>query len=143
MMRVNQANWNARTPIQVSSAFYGLDGRVNCADWFADFEWTDLGELPGRDVVHLQRHLGTETVVFTERGARTVGLDISGESIKQARRIAVEQDADVEYIQSNVYDAVAALGGRTFDVVYTGKGPGPLGRCSGRTVACRWGDLRR
>ena len=101
------------------------------------------GELPGRDVVHLQRHLGTETVVFAERGARTVGLDISGESIKQARRIAVEQDADVEYIQSNVYDAVAALGGRTFDVVYTGKGPGPLGRCSGRTVACRWGDLRR
>jgi SAM-dependent methyltransferase len=122
MMRLNQANWDARTPIHVSSAFYGLDGSVNCADWFADFEWTDLGELAGRDVVHLQCHLGTETVVFAERGARTVGLDISGESTKQARRIAAEQGADVEYIQSNVYDAVASLGGRTFDVVYTGKG---------------------
>jgi hypothetical protein len=46
MMRVNQANWDARTPIHVNSAFYGLEGSVNCADWFADFEWTDLGELP-------------------------------------------------------------------------------------------------
>jgi 2-polyprenyl-3-methyl-5-hydroxy-6-metoxy-1,4-benzoquinol methylase len=96
MMRVNQANWDARTPIHVSSRFYGLDGTVNSADWFADFEWTDLGELAGRDVVHLQCRLGTETVVFAERGARTVGLDISSEWIKQARRIAAEQGADVE-----------------------------------------------
>jgi SAM-dependent methyltransferase len=73
-------------------------------------------------VVHLQCHLGTETVVFAERGARTVGLDISPESIRQARRIAAERCADMEYVQSNVYDASAALGGRTFDVVYTGKG---------------------
>lgn len=29
--------------------------------------------------------LGAETVVFAKRGARTVGLDISRESIKQAR----------------------------------------------------------
>lgn len=122
MMRVNQANWDARTPIHVGSRFYGLDGTVNSADWFADFEWTDLGELAGRDVVHLQCHLGTETVAFAERGARTVGLDISPESIKQARRIAAEHGADVEYVQSNVYDAAAALTGRTFDVVYTGKG---------------------
>ena len=82
----------------MSSAFYGLDGSVNSVDWFADFEWTDLGELAGCAVVHLQCHLGTETVVFAERGARTVGLDISGESIKQARRIAAEQGADVEYV---------------------------------------------
>jgi hypothetical protein len=87
MMRVNQANWDARTPIPVSSRFYGLNGTVRSADWFADFEWTDLGELGGRDVMHLQCHLGTETVVFAERGARTVGLDISPESIKRARRL--------------------------------------------------------
>ncbi len=29
---------------------------------------------------------------------------------------------DVEYVHANVYDAVEALGGRRFDVVYTGKG---------------------
>ena len=35
MMHVNQANWDARTPIHVGSRFYGLDGTVNSADWFA------------------------------------------------------------------------------------------------------------
>ncbi|MGH3548426.1 MAG: hypothetical protein ACRDQU_10010 [Pseudonocardiaceae bacterium] len=54
--------------------------------------------------------------MFAERGARTVGMDISPESIKQASRIAAAQCADVEYVQSNVYDAAAVLAGRTFDV---------------------------
>jgi hypothetical protein len=29
----------------VRSGFYGLDGTVSFADWFADFEWMDPGEL--------------------------------------------------------------------------------------------------
>lgn len=78
MVLANQANWDARTPIHVASEFYGLDGSRTAEDWFAPFEWTDLGELTGRDVLHLQCHLGTETAAFAERGAaRTVGLDFS------------------------------------------------------------------
>lgn len=42
--------------------------------------------------------------------------------MRQAGRIAVERCADVEHVQSTVYDAVTALGGRMFDVVYMGKG---------------------
>jgi SAM-dependent methyltransferase len=122
MIKANQANWDARTPIHVSSAFYGMDGTRGEADWFADFEWTDLGDLAGRDVVHLQCHLGTETIAFAARGACTVGLDFSAESITQARHFAAGRNADVEYVWSDVYDAVPGLGGRQFDVVYTGKG---------------------
>lgn len=122
MIRANEANWNARTAIHERSAFYGLDGSRRPADWFADFEWTDLGELAGRDVAHLQCHLGAETLAFAERGANTVGLDFSAESVTAARRVAESAGVAVEYVQANVYDAVPALGGRTFDVVYTGKG---------------------
>jgi SAM-dependent methyltransferase len=121
-MRANEANWNARTPIHVASRFYGLDGARRATDWFAPFEWTDLGPLAGRDLLHLQCHLGTETVAFAEAGAKTVGLDLSGESVAQARVIAQRAGADIDYVRSNVYDAVDALGGRRFDVVYTGKG---------------------
>ena len=90
--------------------------------WFAPFEWEDLGEVAGRDVVHLQCHLGTETIAFARRGARTIGLDISGASVAAARDIAAEADCAVDYVRANVYDAVDALGGRRFDVIYTGKG---------------------
>lgn len=122
MIEANRANWDARTPIHVASEFYGLDGSRPAAGWFAGYEWADLPEPAGADVLHLQCHLGTETIAFAERGARTVGLDLSGESVREARRLAADRGLDIEYVRADVYDAVAALGGRTFDVVYTGKG---------------------
>jgi SAM-dependent methyltransferase len=122
MMRANQANWDARTPIHEASAFYGLDGTRTSFDWFAPFEWDDLGEVRDRDVLHLQCHLGTETIAFAQRGARTTGLDVSGRSVRAADRIARRAGVDVTYVESNVYDAVEALRDRRFDVVYTGKG---------------------
>jgi SAM-dependent methyltransferase len=122
MMSANQANWDARTPVHLASRFYGLDRDLDPARWFASFEWDDLGELAGRDVLHLQCHLGTETIAFAQRGARAVGLDFSEASVAAANGIAEKAGLDVTYVQANVYDAVAALGGRQFDVVYTGKG---------------------
>ncbi|MEX2970382.1 class I SAM-dependent methyltransferase [Streptomyces sp. C184] len=123
MVLANQANWDARTPVHVASAFYGLDGSRTAEDWFAPFEWTDLGDLTGREVLHLQCHLGTETAAFAERGAaHTVGLDFSAAAVAQARRLAAEAGRDVEFVRSDVHRAVEALGGRQFDVIYTGKG---------------------
>ncbi|MFD4408056.1 class I SAM-dependent methyltransferase [Streptomyces sp. NPDC058476] len=122
MMRANQANWDARTPVHLASRFYGLDGKLDPSRWFAAFEWEDLGELAGLDMLHLQCHLGTETIAFAERGARAVGLDISEASVAAATDIAARAGADVSYVRANVYDAVEALDGRQFDVIYTGKG---------------------
>ncbi|KUM73317.1 class I SAM-dependent methyltransferase [Streptomyces curacoi] len=122
MMSANQANWDARTPVHLASRFYGLDQDLDPARWFASFEWDDLGELAGRDVLHLQCHLGTETIAFAQRGARAVGLDFSAASVAAANGIARRAGLDVTYVQANVYDAVEALDRRRFDVVYTGKG---------------------
>jgi SAM-dependent methyltransferase len=114
------ANWDERTPIHVASKFYDVDNRAP-ESWFDDYEWADLGDLTGRDVLHLQCHLGTETAAFARRGARSVvGLDLSAAAIREARRLAA--GSAIEYVQANVYDAERALGDRTFDVVYTGKG---------------------
>jgi SAM-dependent methyltransferase len=114
-----EANWDERTPIHVASRFYDVGGKPP-AEWFADYEWADLGDLTGKDVLHLQCHLGTETAAFASRGARrVVGLDLSGAAVAEARRLAT---APLSYVQANVYDAPAALNGDRFDVVYTGKG---------------------
>lgn len=121
MIVANQANWDARVPTHIGSAFYGLHDTAS-RHWFAPFEWADLGDLSGLDVIHLQCHLGTETVEFAARGAETVGLDFSGEALAEARRIAERAGRCVTYVHANVYDAVRAVGGRRFDVVYTGKG---------------------
>ncbi|MFI9723296.1 class I SAM-dependent methyltransferase [Streptomyces sp. NPDC052396] len=123
MLRANAANWDARTPVHVASEFYGLDGSRTAEDWFAPFEWEDLGPLRDRRVLHLQCHLGTETQAFAERGAlRTVGLDFSAASVAQARRLAAEAGRRVEFVLADVHDAQQVLRGQEFDVVYTGKG---------------------
>ncbi|MFC0627345.1 class I SAM-dependent methyltransferase [Kribbella deserti] len=119
MVAANEANWDARAPIHAGSEFYAQPARY----WFADYEWNDLGDLNRRDVLHLQCHLGTETIAFAQAGAaEVVGLDLSARSVQEARRIAAKAGADVSYVHANVYDAVEALGGQRFDVVYTGKG---------------------
>jgi SAM-dependent methyltransferase len=118
MVTANEADWDARAPLHAASAFYDRPAEY----WFADYEWEDLGPLAGRDVLHLQCHLGTETIAFARRGARVTGLDLSQRSLVEARRIAGDAELDVEYVHSDVYDAVGALGGRQFDIVYTGKG---------------------
>lgn len=114
MIRANEANWDARTPIHVASEFYAQEP----AAWFAQHEWDDLGELAGREVAHLQCHIGSETRALAERGARVTGLDLSAASIEAARA----DSPGVDYVHADVLAAVDALGAERFDVVYTGKG---------------------
>ncbi|MGH3761959.1 class I SAM-dependent methyltransferase [Actinophytocola sp.] len=121
MIAANRANWDARAPIHVSSAFYGLDGTRPAESWFAPYEWEDLGDLRGTRLLHLQCHLGTETVAFAARGAEVTGLDFSEVSLAHARRLAGERGLAIDYVQADVHDAVEATG-TGFDVVYTGKG---------------------
>src|SRR5207245_4013468 len=68
---------------------------------------------------------GTDTVAWARRGARVVGLDFSSVALAAAGRLSDRCALDVEWIRSDVYDAVIAVGGRQFDVVYTGVGALP------------------
>ncbi|HEV7421238.1 MAG TPA: class I SAM-dependent methyltransferase, partial [Mycobacterium sp.] len=82
-----------------------------------------LGRLDGRDVVHVQCHIGSDTVSLARLGARsTVGLDFSPAALDAARALARRAHADVRFVEADVYDAVEALGEQCCDVVYTGVG---------------------
>lgn len=116
MMRANEENWDCRTPVHVASRFYAQEP----AYWFSPYEWEDLGDLEGRELLHLQCHIGADTVEFARRGARVTGVDISAESLGQARKIAAEHDVDVEFVHANVYDI--SFPPERFEIVYTAKG---------------------
>ena len=90
MVAANEADWDARAPLHAASRFYSQPAEY----WFADYEWADLGPLDGRDVLHLQCHLGTETIAFARRGARVTGLDLSRKSLEEARQIAADAEQD-------------------------------------------------
>ncbi|MDR1807142.1 MAG: class I SAM-dependent methyltransferase [Propionibacteriaceae bacterium] len=78
--------------------------------------------VAGLDLLHLQCSIGTDTLSWARLGARATGLDFSGEAITTAQRLAAEAGLPVEFVESNVYDAVATLGAQRFDIVYSSEG---------------------
>ena len=74
-------------------------------------------------MVHLQCHIGTDTLSLARLGARSVtGLDFSLPALEAAIRLARECGAIIDYVESELYDAVGVLGTGRFDLVYTGIG---------------------
>ena len=80
-----------------------------------------IPRLDGLDLVHLQCHIGTDTLGLARRGARCTGVDLSSRSLEIARDLAARAGEDIRYVEANVLDAAAAVGERV-DVVYTSIG---------------------
>jgi 2-polyprenyl-3-methyl-5-hydroxy-6-metoxy-1,4-benzoquinol methylase len=118
----NLARWDEATPLHASSDFYDLDGFRAGRDDIRPFEFAELGPVAGLELIHLQCHLGTDTLSWARHGARVVGLDFSPRSIEIARRLALECGLAAEFVCADVYDTAKVIGDRTFDVVYTGIG---------------------
>lgn len=123
-LNVNRANWDARAEVHVGPGGYNLDAFAD-PGWLSQvvrFDLPRLGDINGLDGVHLQCHIGTDTVSLARLGARMTGVDLSPASLRHARALAERAGADIDYVESDVYSAPEALGGRRFDLVYTGVG---------------------
>ena len=122
-LAVNRANWNERVPIHAASAFYDLPGFVAGKGVLRDFELDEVGDVVGKKLLHLQCHMGQDTLSWARRGAVVTGLDFSEKAVQAARTLAEQVGAaDSSFVMADVYGAVEALGGQTFDIVYTGLG---------------------
>lgn len=121
----NRAMWDERVPIHAASRFYDQDGFRKGGGDVNAFEAAEVGDVTGKRLVHLQCHMGQNTLSWARRGAaEVVGLDFSEPAVATARGLAADlglQDR-ASFVAADVYDAREALGGRTFDIVYTGLG---------------------
>jgi SAM-dependent methyltransferase len=122
---VNRANWDERAAAHAASVGYGLDRFRSDPGHLSDvvrFDLPLLGDVAGLDGVHLQCHIGTDTISLGRLGARMTGLDFSSASLAEARQLAEETGSGVEFVESDVYAAVDVLGAGRFDLVFTGVG---------------------
>jgi SAM-dependent methyltransferase len=123
--QVNRRVWDERAPAHAASPDYALERFIADPHYLSTvvrFDLPLLGDVRGARGVHLQCHIGTDTISLARLGARMTGLDFSGASLEQARRLAAATDADVPFVQAECYDAVRELGREAFDLVYTGIG---------------------
>ena len=80
-----------------------------------------LGDLTGLDAVHLQCHIGTDTLSLARLGARVTGVDFSPSALAVARGLARDCGIDANFVDSELYATPNVLG-PDFDLVYTGVG---------------------
>jgi SAM-dependent methyltransferase len=122
---LNRASWDERAPAHAASSDYAVDRFASDPGHLSEvvrFDLPLLGDIAGLRGVHLQCHIGTDTVSLGRLGADMTGLDFSPASLAEARRIAGLAGADVRFVEAEVYDARGALGPEPFDLVYTGIG---------------------
>ncbi|MCM4083731.1 class I SAM-dependent methyltransferase [Paractinoplanes hotanensis] len=120
---VNRAAWDDRAAAHAASSDYKVQRFADPGHLSAvvRFDVPLLGDISGLRGVHLQCHIGTDTVSLSRLGATMTGVDFSPKSLDEARRIAELAGQDVRFVQSDVYDAVDAVGDG-YDLVYTGVG---------------------
>ena len=145
---VNRRMWDERAPAHAAAPEYGLARFASDPDHLSDvvrFDRPRLGDISGLRGVHLQCHIGTDTVSLSRLGARMSGLDFSAAAISVADDLAKNAGADIDFHVADVYDSVEVLGAGGYDLVFTGIGA--LGwlpdmerwaRSGGRPAPTRW-----
>ena len=119
---LNRGHWDELVPIHLHGAFHDVPGFLAGRSTLRPFELSELGPVAGSTLLHAQCHFGLDTLSWAREGATVTGFDFSSIAIAAARDLAARAGLEAEFVQADVYDAVEALGGRTFDVVYTGIG---------------------
>ena len=122
---VNRANWDERVPAHAASPDYGVDEYLTDPAFLSHvvrFDLPLLGDISGQRGVHLQCHIGTDTISLARLGASMTGVDYSGPAVRQARALAEQTGADATFVESDVYEAANAVGRDAFDFVFTGVG---------------------
>lgn len=125
LLLVNRANWDERAPAHAASSDYAFSRFASDPSYLSEdvtFDRPRLGSIAGLRGVHLQCHIGTDTVSLARLGARMSGLDFSAASLVEARRLASLAGADVDFYEADVYLADQVLGRGVFDLVFTGVG---------------------
>ncbi len=122
----NAEFWNAMAGAHggEGDAYYDLDALVAGQSSLSDAEEEalalavgDASDLSDLDVLHVQCHLGMDSISMARRGARVTGVDFSSVAVQRARELAQRSGVDVTFVEGDSTALPLSLKGR-FDVAY-------------------------
>jgi len=114
-LAATRARWDERADMHLRSRGYDLEGWLRDARGPTSWEAQAVGDVAGLRLLHLQRHLGLDTLAWARAGARVTGLDFSPAARDIATRAGLAGRAG--FVCAEVYSAVRGLGHATFDLV--------------------------
>lgn len=118
----NRARWDALAEVHGQDDYYDAEALVGGADSLSEREDAAVreavGDVAGLDVLHLQCHIGFDSISLARRGARVTGADFSPASLAKARDLAARAGVEAEFVEADATALPAELHGR-FDLVYS------------------------
>lgn len=132
---VNRRYWDAMAAVHGNGtdAYYDVDALAAGTSSMLKAEEAAVreavGDVRGLHVLHVQCHIGFDSVTLARAGARVTGVDLSPASVEKARTVAEQCGVDVEFVEGDSTALPESLHGR-FDLAYATIG-----------VTCWIGDL--
>ncbi|MBO0880747.1 MAG: class I SAM-dependent methyltransferase [Mycobacterium sp.] len=130
-LAANRANWDDRADVHARSTMYDVEGFLadpTAISWVVRNDLSVLAPfipdtgVKGRSLLHLQCHIGTDTVSWARLGAVNVhGIDLSPNSLRHAAGIAQADGREITWIEGDVRFA-STLIHRRFDTIVTSTG---------------------
>ncbi|HSM71408.1 MAG TPA: class I SAM-dependent methyltransferase [Anaerolineales bacterium] len=117
-LSANRKHWDRWTDEHEKSPFYDLDGFKAGKDRLRSIELSELGDVSGKSLLHLQCHFGMDTLAWARRGAVVTGADLSEKSIALAKSLSEELNIPAKFVCSDIYQLPENLSGE-FDIVFT------------------------
>ncbi len=119
--KANRALWNKRVDINYNSEFYENDNFLLNKNSLKSIELDHLGDIKGKNILHLQCHFGQDTLSLVNLGANVTGIDFSDKAIEKAKFLSAQTNLKAEFLCSNIYDLKNQLD-KKFDIVFTSYG---------------------
>jgi ubiquinone/menaquinone biosynthesis C-methylase UbiE len=117
--QLNQRHWDELAPVHLKS--YDLQKLFSKESLLNDIERNELGDIKDKRILHLQCHIGKESISLALEGADVTAVDFSSKSIEIAKDLVSIIGVNVHFIHSNIYDLTKVLNTK-FDIIYTSKG---------------------
>lgn len=113
--------WNEWAEIHIKSDYYDVDGfrRRKCS--LKSIELEELGDVMGKSLLHLQCHLGLDSLSWAHRGAQVTGVDFSDKAITFAKSLSEESSIPAKFVRGDISELPGILAGK-FDIVFTSYG---------------------
>jgi ubiquinone/menaquinone biosynthesis C-methylase UbiE len=120
-LNINRKLWNDKTSVHYQSDFYDVKSFIKGKDSLNPIEIELLGDISGKSILHLQCHFGMDSISLARRGGMVTGIDLSDQSIKQAKDLNERSGTKVDFILSDVYSLPQNLN-KQFDIIFTSYG---------------------
>jgi SAM-dependent methyltransferase len=124
--QINQASWEVLAATHGQDDYYDTAALLAGESTFSEEEGRALqralgDDVAGRDILHVQCHIGFDTISFARRGALVCGVDFSAAALEKASGLAQRAGVNIHWVKADVCDLPEQLRGR-FDLAWATSG---------------------